>query len=68
VNIQSAGSLALAKICMEMCGGRWPADAPVLADLYERNGFLESIQVAAWTYLALSARPRWLAMNPKKTA
>jgi hypothetical protein len=68
VNIQSAGSLALAKICMEMCVGRWPTSAPVLADLYDRNGFLESIQVAAWTYLALSARSRWPAMTAEKTA
>jgi Squalene-hopene cyclase C-terminal domain len=67
-NIQSAGSLALAKICMETCGGRWPTDAPVLAHLYERNGFLESIQVAAWTCLASSARSRWLAMTAEKTA
>jgi hypothetical protein len=68
VNIQSPGSLALAKICMEMCVGRWPTGAPVLADLYERNGFLESIQVAAWTYLALSARSRWLGITAEKTA
>src|ERR1700683_5386403 len=68
VNIQNPGSLALAKSCMEMCVGRWPTGAPVLADLYERNGFLESIQVAAWTYLALSARSRWLGITAEKTA
>jgi hypothetical protein len=60
VHIQSAGSLALAKICLETYGRDWPADAPVLPDLYERNGFLESVQVTSWTLLALSPRERWL--------
>ena len=36
-NIRSAGSLALARICLETYGRKWPADAPRLADLYERS-------------------------------
>ena len=65
-NIQSAGSFALAKICLETCGRKLPSNAPVLADLYERNGFLENVQVAAWTLLAWSARSRWLGLAPEK--
>ena len=59
-NIGSAGSLALARICMETYGRRLAANGPVFSDLYERNGFLESVPVAAWTCLALGPRARWL--------
>ena len=48
-NIQSAGSLALARICLETYGRRWPASAPALHDLYERNDFWSNVQVAAWS-------------------
>jgi hypothetical protein len=65
-NIESAGSLALARICMETYGRKWPADAPALSDLYERNQFLESVPVAAWCYLAMSVRSRQLGMDHAK--
>jgi hypothetical protein len=65
-NIGSAGSLALARICMETYGRKWPADAPALSDLYERNQFLESVPVAAWCYLAMSVRSRQLGMDHAK--
>jgi hypothetical protein len=65
-NIGSAGSLALARICMETYGRRWPADAPALRDLYERNQFLESVPVAAWVCLAISTRSRWLGADHAK--
>jgi Prenyltransferase and squalene oxidase repeat len=58
--IRSGGSLALAKICLETYGRKWPVDAPSLADLYENSGFLESVQVVAWSLLAISERARWL--------
>jgi hypothetical protein len=61
--MQSAGSLALAKICLETFGRRLPANRPVMADLYEKNEFLESVQVAAWTYLAGGSRSQWLALG-----
>jgi hypothetical protein len=65
-NIGSAGSLALARICMETYGRKWPADAPALPDLYERNQFLESVPVAAWCCLAMSVRSRWLGVDHAK--
>jgi Squalene-hopene cyclase C-terminal domain len=64
---QSAGSLALSKICMETYGCGWPASAPALPNLYERNGFLANVQVAAWTCLALSPRSQWWIPAPEKT-
>jgi Squalene-hopene cyclase C-terminal domain len=64
--IQGAGSLALARICLEVYGREWPDDAPALHDLYERNGFLENVQVAAWSSLALGGRSRWLASSVEK--
>jgi Prenyltransferase and squalene oxidase repeat len=66
-NIGSAGSLALARICMEAYGRKWPAIAPALPDLYERNQFLESVPVAAWSCLALGRRSRWLGKDHAKT-
>ena len=65
-NIGSAGSLALAGICMETYGRKWPADAPALPDLYERNQFLESVPVTAWCCLAMSVRSRWLGVDHAK--
>jgi hypothetical protein len=65
-NIGSAGSLALAKICVETYGRKWPADAPAVSDLYERNQFLESVPVAAWVCLAMSTRSRWLGVDHGK--
>lgn len=58
--IPSAGSLALAKICLEAYGLQWPPDAPVLEDLYATNQFLGNILVVAWACLALSPRRNWL--------
>ena len=59
-NIQGAGSLALARICLESYGRTWPIGAPKTQDLHEKNEFLHSVQVTAWTCLALSARRHWL--------
>jgi len=58
--IQSAGSLALAKICIAAYGRDWPRNALVFQALYEKSGFLDSVQVAAWTSLALAAGSDWL--------
>ena len=65
-NIGSAGSLALARICMETYGRKWPADAATLSDLYERNQFLESVPVAAWSCLTMSVRSHWLGVDHAK--
>jgi Prenyltransferase and squalene oxidase repeat len=59
-HIRSGGSLALARICLITYGRRWPANAPILGDLYEKNKFLESVQVAAWSTLAISPPSHWL--------
>jgi hypothetical protein len=62
------GSLALARICLEIYGRAWPEIAPKLGDLYETNEFLESVPVMAWTCLALSPRVGWLGARPEGRA
>ena len=52
--IHGAGSLALARICLEAYGRKWPAGAPELLDLYGKNKFLQNTHVMAWTCLALN--------------
>jgi hypothetical protein len=59
-NIRGAGSLALAQVCLRVYGRSWPATARNLNDFYERNGFLESVQVAAWACLAFTEPRLWL--------
>lgn len=59
-NIQAAGSLAVARICLSAYGREWPAQAARFADLYANGEFLESVQVTAWTCMALSGQD-WLA-------
>jgi hypothetical protein len=58
--ILSAGSLALAKICLETYGLGWPLDATTLDHLYATNQFLGNVLVVAWACLALSPRRNWL--------
>jgi hypothetical protein len=60
-NIQGPGSFALARLCLEAYGRRWPSDAPEFGSFYEKNEFLRNIQVAAWSCLALGAKRRFLA-------
>jgi Squalene-hopene cyclase C-terminal domain len=60
-NARGAGSLALARICLEVCGRKWPATAPASADFFGRNEFLQNISVAAWTILACCKQHEWLA-------
>jgi len=60
-NIQGAGSLALARICLEAYGRAWPSGAPQLEDFYGENAFLQSVQVAAWASLASTEGRHWLA-------
>ena len=62
------GSLALARICLETYGRAWPEIAPRLGDLYETNGYLESVPVMAWTCLALSPRKDWLGTRAEGRA
>jgi hypothetical protein len=59
-NIQAAGSLAVARICLSTYGREWPAQAARFVDLHATGEFLESVQVMAWTYMALSGQD-WLA-------
>jgi hypothetical protein len=59
-NVRGAGSLALARICLEVCRRKWPATAAAPAEFYVRNEFLQSIPVAAWTCLATSKQHEWL--------
>ncbi|MFZ0583477.1 MAG: hypothetical protein WA690_17475 [Candidatus Acidiferrales bacterium] len=60
-DIRSAGSCALARIGLEACGRKWPANAATFADFYSRNEFLQSVPVAAWTCLAACNQQEWLS-------
>jgi hypothetical protein len=61
VTIQGPGSLALARICLESYGRKWPISGIPVDDFYERNEFLGSISVTAWICLAWGARLHWLS-------
>jgi hypothetical protein len=54
------GSLALAQICLEAYGHKWPATAHRPDDLYSNNEFLGSITTTAWVCLAANSRRSWL--------
>jgi hypothetical protein len=58
-NVSGAGSLALAKICLEAYGVACGTSTPNLRELYRRNQFLGNVQVMAWTCLALSPQATW---------
>jgi Prenyltransferase and squalene oxidase repeat len=58
--IRSAGSLALARMCLSAYGREWPEAAPAFSELHARGEFLDNVQVVAWTCLALN-RSDWLA-------
>lgn len=60
-SIQGPGSLALARICIEAYGHKWPASAPRLRDVYGKNEFLHNIPVIAWACLASATGKHWLA-------
>jgi len=59
-NARGAGSLALARIGMEVAGRKWPQGAPTIAEMYGRNEFLQNIAVASWACLAACQRHQWL--------
>jgi hypothetical protein len=58
--IQSAGLLALAHLCLKACGRPAPLGAR-LARAYAKNHFLQNALVASWAALALGPEPVWLA-------
>lgn len=64
----SAGSLALAQICLKAYGRSLPDVAPSIEALHEQNEFLQSVLVFSWVTLALSARLDWIqpAAQPGK--
>jgi hypothetical protein len=66
-SIQSAGSLALARICLETYGRACPINGPGFREVHSRNEFLGSVPTAAWTCLALSNREHWLVKAHRKT-
>lgn len=59
-DIRSAGSCALARIGLEVCGRKWPATGPTFANFYSQNEFLQNVPVVAWTWLALCGQHKWL--------
>ena len=58
------GSLALAQICLEAYGRKWPANARRPEDLYFNNEFLGSITAAAWVCLAANSNRSWITGEP----
>ena len=69
-NIQGPGSFALARLCLEAYGRRWPNNAPEFRSFHQKNEFLENIQVAAWICLALCGKSPFLAVGlpPERTS
>jgi hypothetical protein len=66
---RGAGSLAQARVCLEICGRKWPTKGATLADFYRRNDFLRSVPVAAWSCLASCQQHDWLTSGtPEKFA
>jgi hypothetical protein len=59
-DVRGAGSRALARIGLEMCGRKWRATGATFADSYARNEFLQSVPVSAWACLAFSKQREWL--------
>jgi hypothetical protein len=62
-DVRGAGSRALARIGLEICGRKWPTTGATFADFYSRNEFLQSVAVAAWACLALSDQREWLTTS-----
>jgi len=58
--ISGPGSLALARICLELYGAEWPKTAPNLAEVYVANAILGNVMVMAWLCMALGQRTEWL--------
>jgi hypothetical protein len=69
-NIQGPASFALARLCLEAYGRRWPNNAPEFRSFHKKNEFLDNIQVAAWTCLALCRKRRFLptGLPPGRTS
>jgi hypothetical protein len=63
--VQSAGSLALARICLETYGRKCPISGADLCEIHKRNEFLGSVPTAAWICLALSKREQWLVKSDR---
>jgi hypothetical protein len=59
-NISGPGSLALARLCLEVYGHKPSAGGASSNDYYARSEFLRSIPVAAWMTLAVSDGRKWL--------
>jgi hypothetical protein len=64
--VQSAGSLALARICLETYGRKYPMNGPDFRELHSRNEFLSSIPAAALSCLAFSTKEHWLVNGDQK--
>ena len=57
--IQGPGSLALARVCLEVYGCDWPEGGTRMRDFYGANEFLRNIPVVAWVCLALERSQGW---------
>jgi hypothetical protein len=60
-DVQGPGSFALARLCLESYGRRWPNNAPEFLGFHQKNEFLKNIVVTAWSCLAFGAKRRFLA-------
>ena len=66
-NMHGPGSFALARLCLEACGRKWPSDAPDLGDFHQKNEFLRNVQIAAWISLAWGTKRHFLATQLSST-
>jgi hypothetical protein len=67
-HVQGPGSLALARICLETYGRRWPMTAREPFSAYSATEFLQNIPVMAWMCIARDARRQWLMKAPREMA
>lgn len=65
---QGPGSLALAQICLEAYGRKWPTGAHRPENLYSNNEFLGSIITVAWVCLAANPQRSWLIGESGETS
>jgi hypothetical protein len=59
LTISSAASLAIARITLEAYGKELPKSRRGLHELFDARAFLRTVQVVAWTSLALSPARSW---------
>jgi hypothetical protein len=66
LKIESAGSLAVASMCLEAYGETVPKGTIDLRDVSPESVLQDGVHVLAWVCLALNAQRRWPALSGGK--